>query len=512
MKMELSSLQKKIIISTIIWGVLAHFFLFTNVLIEFDAAYFINNVGGTIELGRWGLYILKNVMDTLFYGTYNTPWLIGCVSVSCFIVVNLLLVSLFDIKDELMAIIVSGVMILNPATLGIFYFAYTAPYYFISLILAVLSVWILNKNIDKWIYIVIAGVIIAFSMGIYQAMVTVTAMIMLFILLGNLLWKKDIKPKDIFCQGVKYAVTLGFGGGLYLVINKIVIHITNTVTSSYRGMDTIKYTDFLKINYKELVKVLLDINDPLYYFKVFVEKTSIIYQLSVLTIILISICVVMVCFKNRDFLRGILILIILFLMPIAANPFAIVDLGMVTTLMQISRCLFFIFFIVMIKNICQNMKCSWMKNTLVYLSFAMILYTNIYYVYYDNRCYSEAELRKMESISWMTTLIAQIKDLEGFDENMNIAYIQNGEMQDHTFISDKSMVSLDERLYYGDIRKHYSWKQYMKIWCGFEMTEVSSEVMEKIKADHIVEEMPVYPNDGSIQIVDGTIVVKFNEF
>ena len=130
-----------------------------------------------------------------------------------------------------------------------------------------------------------------------------------------------------------------------------------------------------------------------------------------------------------------------------------------------------------------------------------------YYTYYANRGYLGAEFNRQETISWMTTLITQIKSIDGFDENMRIAYI--GAAEDTTFYRSKVALSKEERFYGGDLRKDYVWKDYMKKWCGFNMTEVDGETYNELNNMECVKQMPNYPAVGSIEVVGDIVVVKF---
>lgn len=52
----------------------------------------------------------------------------------------------------------------------------------------------------------------------------------------------------------------------------------------------------------------------------------------------------------------------------------------------------------------------------------------------------------------------------------------------------------------------YLWKESMKMWCGFApQTEDSSGYAELPE----VLGMPCYPDDGSIKMINGVLVVKF---
>ena len=48
----------------------------------------------------------------------------------------------------------------------------------------------------------------------------------------------------------------------------------------------------------------------------------------------------------------------------------------------------------------------------------------------------------------------------------------------------------------------------MKYWCGFDPEEADASSFEELPE---VKKMPSYPADGSIQVVKGTLVVKFSD-
>ena len=64
------------LISTIVLGLLAHGFAFTNKYINHDEIYNLFGKGATIDSGRWGL----GIMDSIF-PNYSMPWIYGILTV-----------------------------------------------------------------------------------------------------------------------------------------------------------------------------------------------------------------------------------------------------------------------------------------------------------------------------------------------------------------------------------------------------------------------------------------------
>ena len=53
----------------------------------------------------------------------------------------------------------------------------------------------------------------------------------------------------------------------------------------------------------------------------------------------------------------------------------------------------------------------------------------------------------------------------------------------------------------------YSREYFIKYYCGFNAQYVSADEVSKDK----INEMPIYPKDGSIQMIDDVVVVKLAE-
>lgn len=52
----------------------------------------------------------------------------------------------------------------------------------------------------------------------------------------------------------------------------------------------------------------------------------------------------------------------------------------------------------------------------------------------------------------------------------------------------------------------YNWKITMQLWCGFEPETLTS--FDYMQMPEVMQ-MPNYPDEGSIKVIDGTVIVKF---
>lgn len=133
----------------------------------------------------------------------------------------------------------------------------------------------------------------------------------------------------------------------------------------------------------------------------------------------------------------------------------------------------------------------------------------VFYSYYANRCYQQAQVAQSRTIAWMTTLETQIKSQDGFSDSMQIAYLNEPCNSDLTYIVDSEFSNVELMGFTLDLRFYNSWRDFMKFWTGFHMNEVDETTYEMLRDDPEIQAMPHYPNAGSIRIVDDIVVVNF---
>ena len=108
-------------------------------------------------------------------------------------------------------------------------------------------------------------------------------------------------------------------------------------------------------------------------------------------------------------------------------------------------------------------------------------------------------------------MITQIKSLEGYNDELPLALVGN-EINDAT----NNMGSLVGGTFGlgGKADSNisvYSRNQIITKYLGFAPRFCDYQELKALMENEEVEEMPSYPDDGSIKIVDGVIVVKIME-
>lgn len=139
---------------------------------------------------------------------------------------------------------------------------------------------------------------------------------------------------------------------------------------------------------------------------------------------------------------------------------------------------------------------------------ALLAVICLLYVRLDNTAYLKLEIYQTRTIQYFTTLITQIKSLDGYSGEMKVTFVNKDFNRDPTFqeIQELSGFVIEPiRNWESELTAH-SFREFLNIWCGFNPEIVDETAYTDLPE---VQKMPQYPEAGSIQIVGDTVVVKF---
>ena len=138
----------------------------------------------------------------------------------------------------------------------------------------------------------------------------------------------------------------------------------------------------------------------------------------------------------------------------------------------------------------------------------------VMYARYDNQCYLKDALHQQEAISYFTTLITRIKSQPGYRPDMKVYFTDTVDAE-RLRENDPTTYNIDELDF---IRLNPYWhnsmeyihgltrEEFMRVWCGTDFPRGWAAEVESLPE---VQAMPAYPADGSIQIINDAVVVKF---
>lgn len=489
---------------TFLAGILTHGYMLTNKISFHDDICSLFGLGTTWKSGRWGLGIIELLLENTL-GIYSMSFWEGLLCLFFIAATAVLVVDILDIEDEKFCFLIGAIMTAFPSVMAILMFMFTSGSYFFALFLIVFAIWVAEKY--KYGFI-LSVPCISFSLGIYQAFFGVGITILILLFIGECA-SNEFNIKKFLLKVTKYVVTESVGLAFYLVIVKVSIRLVGVNITSYSGIDSMMSLSLGKrikrvlLCYTDLVEMLLHDSNGL--------AGNVLMQvvLLVMGIVLLGCMYLLIkCVKSVT-AKTILVMLVLSL-PIGINiifPMTS-EKTVVHALMRYS--LVFLWITVLYLVILIQKEYQRVAGMLQKIAISVTIVSIIFYGYYSNIAYMKVHFLQEQTTSYYTTLITQIKSCEGYRDELPIAYVGMGKIEDAT-LAENSQYKTSIELYKWDLKEwinDFAYVEYMSNHCGFSPKILS---VDEIKEWREIDEMPIYPDDGAIKVVDGNVIVKFAE-
>jgi hypothetical protein len=228
-----------------------------------------------------------------------------------------------------------------------------------------------------------------------------------------------------------------------------------------------------------------------------------------ITIALLGIAIIG-SFKKRKVGMAILQIIIALLLPLGIHSlYAMVEKEYFYTLMLYVEVMIFILPVMLLEHIEIN---NLFTRVCSILCTVCILLASCLYVVQDNAAYVEMDLAMSAAKSYYTTLITQIKSMEGYKPTYPVVVVGN--------VDDPTLYDLRSE-YFGDVAIGGTYGSteavngmyldlFLKQYCGYNQ-QITRDIVDMDK--QALEQMPCYPENGSILVANESIIVKLsNEY
>jgi hypothetical protein len=502
---KVDKIYKTTFISAVIIGMIAHGYMFMNKLPNYDDVNCINSVGGTFQSGRWFLGLL-GVAKFRVMGNYSLPLFNGMLALCLLALSSCLIMSLFHNKSVITGIIVSGIMVSFPTITGFFLFMFTSVFYAFSIFLVTVAVYLWESN-RRWY--VLGCLCMMGALGIYQAVFPFGLSLCIYLLIFQLL-KGEKTVEKVFWTAWKYLgllIVSVIGYGIVAVgfiwrfgltehktgslIPKGMNEVFQRITNMFTNFPNLILRDYCGISYNIYVRILIII--------LFGTMIGLIFF------------GIFKAFKRNEVQRGFLLIVLSALLPIAVNLLYLLGTEIYVLMIYAIVCVLVFPVLCLNDKSAVESKTSIINSVLQYIvvgTSALLLFV---YISLANETYLAMELAISEMQSYTTTLITQIKSVEGYKENMPVAFVGKNDDKTVLHLQEEIFYNLDKSVFRDAIymtSNDYYWKQYMSLYCGFDFLEAGN--IEDMVDYEKVRQMPEYPNFGSIQVIGDIVVVKFS--
>ncbi len=502
------SSEKTAFFSTILIGLFAHGYILTHNLILHDNTYNFY-LGATYPFGRWMIEIVTRFTNALnnTYLHFSTPLYLGVIAIIYIAAAAVLLTRLFDIKDKYSIVALSGIMVSFPMVTSLMGFMFMSAVNMLGMLLAVLGAYIVCKY-KKW-YSFIAGIILmTCGVGIYQAYIAVFVSIFLIFFMYELNGEKTESPLKSFFKGVAY-----YGGACvatlisYLLMMKFFLWHYNTELTSYQGMDSAasttvsQYLSRIAAAYKEFINPVSGTTRCMYQ-----GGARYLYYITIILAVLVTADLLYKLISGKKYVLAGLELVLFALLPLAVNfVYVMCDVN-VHSVMMYGEVFLFVYVIVFSK-LSELKKPSFPQFIVPVCMFVLVLLN----CRFSNICYLRGEYVQNASAAYFNRMVSRIESTQGYDVSLPVAFDGYGPSNDENlFVYPEFTDTVNIYPFsLSTVINNYNWQTFMKVTTGYNPDIVDIEEIKDPESIAAIESMPSYPNEGSIAVIDGIIVIKF---
>lgn len=491
--------------AAIIAGLAAHMYMFTNKLPNFDDLIGINSFGATFRNGRWFLWVVGAVayhLDLVF----SLPWANGLATLLLLGVSAGIAADLLGMKSRSANALLGAALVVFPSWTGTFFYMFTAPYYALAVLMSVVSVWLMVKC--RW-GILSSVILLACSLGIYQSYLPFTATFYV-VLLFLMLFDDKYGYLDILKRALRYLFNLALGVLLYFVCMRLSLMLTGQKLTTYKGISSMGRLELSRI--PEIVKtigvnffgIFLNNNMEISYNYITKGMYLVLFVLGAALIVWLFLMLL----KRKEILKAVETAVMAVVYVIAVNSIYIMCEDGIYSLMHFS-CVFLIIFPLALLDRCIRLTKAKPVVIAEYVMTFMAAAGILSYCHFANGQYVSMQLSFDQALSYYTTMITEIKGVEGYREDMEVVFcgvdIVDKTLYHNEIMNTFSMSGRDDAL-----ADAYSKQNFILHYCGFQAKTAEVDTLSG-QSRAVLEDMPTYPNKGSIQILDNAVVVKLSQ-
>ena len=217
-------------ISTIIMGLVIHFFFLANMFPNLDTVTIYANLRWLVITGRWFAFV-----PGLLSGDYAMPWVNGLLSIFYIAISACLIVKCLRINKALHCVLISGLMISFPSFTNSLVYIFYSDALLSAMVFACLAVYLTHR----FRYGFCLGIIfIALSLGVYQSYLSFAAGLSVAVIIVDII-QQNSSIKKILIKGGKLFITLLLGVIIYFPIFRFALKKSELLITGYQGIDQI---------------------------------------------------------------------------------------------------------------------------------------------------------------------------------------------------------------------------------------------------------------------------------
>lgn len=506
---QLTSAQGIAIVCGFLCAMAAHAFALVHNLYNYDGiAQQPSGYGTGIESGRWFLSLLGDATSFLEIN-YNLPWVNGVIFLLLLAVAAGFLVKALGIRNRGFAALVGMILAVFPTVTSTMYFRYTAVYYGVGILFAVLAAWVLERSQFGLLF---SALLTALSLGIYQAYTPIT--IGIFVLqLMRLAVEEEITVGRLFRTGLKDCAALILGLLFYFVFLKGCLWLYGVSLLDYQGiseMGNISAAELPRLIYEALYDVVM-LPFRSYANLVGMKMIRVLYLALELVTAALGAAVWLI--KIRKWPVRWMFLALAAVFPLSVNfirlmcPNSWIYTTMVYAFALIPCCTLVLMECLMTG---ENKPCAGRSKAVKAVVSVILLLLVFFYGYEANIGYNALYFANIQVENYCNNLITQIRMTQGFEPDKKWAFV--GKIDDpllHCYWQYETRYGGSE--FTQALLNRESLEYWIQCFTGYSPEFATEEEKRALEMTPEYEAMPCWPSQGSIGIINDMVVVKFSD-
>ncbi len=495
-----------------IFGMLTHIFFVSHLVANED--YYVPYVAYGQQYGRWLLYYVSSITP------YPAPAIVGIFTVFLLAIIAAISVKIFDFQRKAFAFCIAVLTVTFPSTAYLSAYVGVLMCYSFALFLASLAAILSDKSKFGWIF---GGIALGLSLAIYQAYLAVTMTLLLICLINYVAFSntEELFWKNFFIKIAKYIGTGVLGVTIYYVGLKVFCAVTGYVIEpNYTGI-----TEISNITLKELFLAAPKayVKFASFFFgRSFFDFSFAVRFFALLMIFLAGIILLGFLFHNRqNWTKILIVLVMIMLLPLCVNVMELLSYNVGTTVLS---CFSFLCIFVISLRWIEQYACSSngvFKNEMKFyaqiigITAAVIVSFNFYLI--SNAYYLKLTTYYERTYAFANRVLSRIETIPEFSQQMPVALI--GQLPSSSYPKSNYMFPqiINDRGLWGQYigankeSDDHKIAAYIDFYLGVPINLATKEQMSEIESSPQLIEMPMWPDEESVAIINGVITVKLND-
>lgn len=354
-------------------------------------------------------------------------------------------------------------------------------------------------------------------MGFYQTYLSVTMVLALATLLVDALNKK--KFKEIGFGALRYVLMGIFGIVFYYLLSHLFLKLLHMQMSDYSGASSIGLHTLLEFP-RLLPEAYRSFYDYFFTNGIILNyswRTNLVYT-AIFGAMFVSLGYLVI--KSEIYKKPFNLIAILVFLVIAPLFFGIIEIMVpdvnIHILMACSMILVFPIFFKVLELLPKSILSKACKGIVAFCSILIIWI----YIFQDQASYLALQTQQNQMNSVVSRVMTQIESLDGFTADTPVFFFGNihsnsyfghsSSNLDKRFITSKSWGFVSALPSVWPDSKD-SWNNFLYEYTGTNLRIVTmGDCADIMKLDEF-KDMPLFPENGSVKMIDGVVVVKFSD-